>query len=69
MTIKMREEDMLQDALHLSIIEGPVRVNKRQETDQRAHAVKGFTGLEETPSVKLPLFTETLFKAKDFDPL
>ena len=69
MTIQMREEDIVQKELQLSIIEGPVRVNKRQDTDQRAHAVKGFTGLAETPTVQLPLFTETLFKAKDFDPL
>ncbi len=69
MTLKMRKKDIAQEHHHLSIAEGPVHVNKRQETDQRTHAVKGFTGLEETPSVKLPLFTETLFKAKDFDPL
>ena len=46
---------------------GPVRTKKK--TDQTIPSVNKATISEETEKRNLPLFIETLFKAREFDPL
>jgi cytochrome c-type biogenesis protein CcmH/NrfG len=67
MTTNMREKDTVQDWKPL-LEQHPERVKKREKTDQRIHSANS-SAASENPTVKLPLFMDTLFKAKDFDPL
>jgi hypothetical protein len=65
----MRTKDKVRDRQPL-LVASPDAVKKnRHETDQRIHSVNKPVNKEEPVKKNLPLFSETLFKAKNFDPL
>jgi hypothetical protein len=65
----MRTKDKVQDRQPLLVATPDAVKKNRPETDQRIYSENKPVNTEEPVQRNLPLFSETLFKAKNFDPL